>query len=261
MFPVSLFCKFGWQRYTIFASQFGDLPLNYTLSRSKRRRTIGITIKQGKVKVAAPESVDLHRIDSFVASKQDWITRHLQAQQTRLRDLPKRLWQHGETLFWLGQTMRLEVRPGHRNTIEAIDNTLQIRLSRRCTQPAAQTQKLVQQWFRQEARQWLDSHIPDMPAASATPPAAWRIANYTAKWGACSAQKTLSFSWRLFAAPEWVVRYVVLHELCHLTHFNHSPAYWNLVEHYDADYREAEQWLKQHGHSLLNDDYFNFSPD
>jgi predicted metal-dependent hydrolase len=232
--------------------------VNYTVSRSQRRRTIGITIKQGNVRVMAPSGLASHRIEAFVTSKADWIQRHLPAQQAQIAPLPTRRWEHGEYVYWLGQKLELQVRPGQRNTIEHDNERLHIRISRRTQNPSGTVKKLTTDWFKTQGQRWLDAHIPILPAFQFKPATAWRVANYHAKWGACTQRGGLSFSWRLFSAPEWVVRYVVIHELCHLTHFNHSAAYWSLVERFDPDYREAEAWLKVHGHTLLNDEYFNF---
>lgn len=232
--------------------------MQYQIERSARRRTISITIKHGVVKVAAPIGVSERDVKQFVTSKEAWIARHLGRQQALLSNLSQRRWQYGETIRWLGKPLVLDIRPGTRNTIAAIDNTLNIRISRRSEDPNAQTQRLVRDWFKRQAMAWLDNYVPQLPAIEGRQPRSWRVANYHAKWGACSACSSLSFSWRLFIAPEWVVKYVVLHERCHLVHFNHSSAFWHLVERHDPHYQRAEQWLKDHGHSVLNNDYLDY---
>lgn len=232
--------------------------MHYTLTRSSRRRTIGITVQHAQVRVSAPVGVCAGTIERFVASKQRWIERHLQAQQTSLVQLPVRRWQHGEQLFWLGQNYTLEVREGHRNTIAVIDKTLVIRLSRRVAKRQERTRQLIVSWYQQQAMAWLNLHMPTLIARYQLQPKGWRVTHYRAKWGACNQRGLLSFSWRLFASPSWVVEYVVLHELCHLRHFNHSAQFWQLVEQHQPDYRRAESWLKAHGHTLLNDNVFNY---
>lgn len=77
------------------------------------------------------------------------------------------------------------------------------------------------------------------------------IRDQKTRWGSCSAKGTLSFNWRLMLAPPAVLDYVVVHELCHLTHMNHSKAFWALVESACPDYRAHRKWLKQHGHELI----------
>ena len=77
------------------------------------------------------------------------------------------------------------------------------------------------------------------------------IRDQKTRWGSCSAKGTLSFNWRLMLAPPAVLDYVVVHELCHLTHMDHSPAFWQAVEAVCPDYRTHRKWLKDHGHELV----------
>ncbi|MDE6738311.1 MAG: M48 family metallopeptidase [Lachnospiraceae bacterium] len=77
------------------------------------------------------------------------------------------------------------------------------------------------------------------------------IRDQKTRWGSCSARGTLSFNWRLMLAPPAILDYVVVHELCHLTHMNHSAAFWQKVESVYPDYRTARKWLKDHGQELV----------
>lgn len=77
------------------------------------------------------------------------------------------------------------------------------------------------------------------------------IRDQKTRWGSCSAKGTLSFNWRLMLAPPAILDYVVVHELCHLTHMDHSPAFWQAVESVCPDYRTARKWLKDHGQELV----------
>lgn len=76
------------------------------------------------------------------------------------------------------------------------------------------------------------------------------IRDQKTRWGSCSSKGTLSFNWRLMLAPPSILDYVVVHELCHLTHMNHSAAFWQAVEEIYPDYRIARKWLKEHGNEL-----------
>ena len=76
------------------------------------------------------------------------------------------------------------------------------------------------------------------------------IRDQKTRWGSCSASGTLSFSFRLMMAPPRVLDYVIVHELCHLTHMNHSKEFWNMVESILPDYKEHRKWLKENGHTL-----------
>ncbi len=76
------------------------------------------------------------------------------------------------------------------------------------------------------------------------------IRDQKSRWGSCSSQGTLSFNYRLIFAPPKVLDYVVVHELCHLTHMDHSRNFWNMVEQIMPEYRTYKNWLKEHGHEL-----------
>ena len=72
-----------------------------------------------------------------------------------------------------------------------------------------------------------------------------RITSASTRWGSCSSSKNLNFSFRLIRTPESVIDYVIIHELAHLKHMNHSKNFWKEVETMYPNYKESEKWLKQ----------------
>lgn len=76
------------------------------------------------------------------------------------------------------------------------------------------------------------------------------VKNMRARWGSCSVQGNLNFNWRLLLAPEGIMRYVVVHEICHLRELNHSARFWTLVAQTIPEYKLCRKWLRQHGHTL-----------
>jgi len=94
------------------------------------------------------------------------------------------------------------------------------------------------------------SIIRQMPLDMRPPKIA--IRDTTSRWGSCSTTKTISLSYRLSFAPPEVLRYVVIHECCHLKQMNHSPMFWSLVKKYFGPYDCPRRWLGKHGQSLFN---------
>ena len=74
---------------------------------------------------------------------------------------------------------------------------------------------------------------------------------YKSKWGSCNSNKIISYDWRIIMAPLEVIHYLIIHELCHIKHPNHSKNFWNYVEKYMSDYKIQTKWLKINSHKLF----------
>jgi predicted metal-dependent hydrolase len=104
--------------------------------------------------------------------------------------------------------------------------------------------------LRDQARRTATSLIAEEAARMGVRPKGLRIADQKTLWGSCGASGRISLSWRLVLAPANVFRYVVVHELAHLVHANHSPRFWSLVERQMPDFQSARSWLRDHGSAL-----------
>ena len=98
---------------------------------------------------------------------------------------------------------------------------------------------------RQVARQTLQSRVEHFALKLGVQPASLRINGAKGRWGSCSGKNRLNFSWRLMLAPEHCIDYVVVHELCHILHHDHSVAFWQEVERVVPDWRSCRQQLVQ----------------
>lgn len=105
--------------------------------------------------------------------------------------------------------------------------------------------------YRNAARQYIYERVEYYLPYTGGTYTSIRIGDQKTRWGSCSSNKTLSFSWRLMLAPPRVLDYVVIHELCHLTHMDHSKEFWAMVASVDPDYKEHRQWLKDNGDTLV----------
>lgn len=77
------------------------------------------------------------------------------------------------------------------------------------------------------------------------------IRNQRTRWGSCSGRKNLNFNCLLLLVPEPVMDYVIVHELCHLIHLDHSKAFWATVEKFMPDYKTRRAWLDEHGGAII----------
>jgi predicted metal-dependent hydrolase len=108
----------------------------------------------------------------------------------------------------------------------------------------------VTDWLRKQAKQDLEEAVARHAAALGVKPAVIRLKDTTSRWGSCSANRTLSFSWRVIMAPPFVLNYLAAHEVAHLREMNHSDRFWAHVARICPDYEAGQAWLKDNGRRL-----------
>lgn len=211
-----------------------------TLKRSARRRSIGIKVQRGEVWVSAPTAVPVAEIQLFLQQKRHWIEKHLARQQQMLSASRERLYLAGETVHLLGQT--LTVQPGATEGAVRVGDCLQLGLY---NTDLAQRKMAMQRWYIEQAKVDLPARVEHFQGLLGVRARGLKIRYYKSRWGSCNHRGELQFNWLLMMAPAAVVDYVVVHELAHLRHFNHSPAFWQLVASVMPDYAVQRQWLKR----------------
>lgn len=104
--------------------------------------------------------------------------------------------------------------------------------------------------YRQAAKEYIPKRVAYFAQFTGGSYKRISIREQKTRWGSCSSKGTLSFHWKLMLAPPAVLDYVVVHELCHLKHMNHSREFWQAVERIMPDYKVHRSWLKEHGDEL-----------
>jgi len=225
----------------------------YEVIRRPRRKTVGICVKPDQtVQVAIPKRFPLAKVDALVRGKADWIRRKLyQYKDIQAQYQPKQ-YVSGETFTCLGHDYCLKVVEGAETPVNLCQKTLQVGVPHGFSpeQRALSVTKALETWFREQAQRHLGERTAWHAAQMQVAPASVGTKSYRGRWGSCHVDGRIYFNWRIIMAPPSIVDYVVVHELCHLTHHNHSPDYWHRVESIMPEYRDARRWLKQHGHRL-----------
>ena len=109
---------------------------------------------------------------------------------------------------------------------------------------------VIERWYRKEARGQLTLTVACEAARLGLNWTSIGIRDPKTRWGSCSHRGHLSFSWRLILAPTEILRYVVVHELCHLVEHNHSKAFWNTLDAACPTWQQSARWLRAYGHEL-----------
>lgn len=113
-----------------------------------------------------------------------------------------------------------------------------------------QRKKMLEKWYRKEAEAIITEKAEKFAEQIGVTYEQLRIKDQKSRWGSCSSNGNVNFSWRIIMAPEAICDYVIIHELCHRLYMNHSHEFWGCVHKYCPDYWKHRKWLKENGQTL-----------
>lgn len=212
----------------------------YVLVRNPRSRHVRMSLTPEGLRVSAPARLPAHEIDRAVRSKERWLLRHREL----LEPAPDAPLVDGQMLPFLDGEIELGVRHAARGAVRlrAEEGRLAV-----AAPDAHAVRPLVERAYRQAARGWFGLMCDIYAERLGVRFTSIGIRDPRTRWGSCSARGALSFSWRLMMAPERVAEYVVVHEMAHLVHLDHSPAFWDLVRRVSPAHDADRAWLRDHG--------------
>lgn len=226
--------------------------LNYTIKRSARRRSIGLEVRDAQVILRAPQTIPEAELHKLVMRKQRWIREKVTHQKALLAALPDYDFDSGCRLPWLGRELELVLALAGKSEVWQEQGRLQVRCSNRSRRPLReQSQALVRDWYKEQALALLSEKTREQAGRLGVVCRQVKVRATRTKWGHCTNRGVIQYNWQILLAPEPVVDYLVAHEVSHLRHPNHSPAFWALVERLCPDYRRQRAWLKARGRLLV----------
>ncbi len=215
----------------------------FTVRRSARSSRLRVRVDpDGLVEVVAPERASERAIRSFVATNGAWIERVQARQLARSRASARLGLRDAASVRIYGDPLTIRVGAASGGSAR--------RAGERIDAPAVEPDRAVGRLLRREARRVLEERVAFHAERLGLAPGRLSVRDTRSRWGSCSRSGALSFSWRLVLAPAAVLDYVVVHELCHLRHHDHSPRFWAAVEAADPGWRRAAGWLRTHGAEL-----------
>ena len=194
----------------------------------------------GAVRVTIPRGGNLAEAQKFVERNTAWLVGALERAAAKQKE--RTAWDFGSEVLFLGEKVRIE---------RSESGTIRLGESELPSPSANQTvQGVVQAWMQRRALQVLPERTLHFAGVHALQVRRITLRSQKTRWGSCSSKGAISLNWRLIQTPSFAQDYVILHELMHLRHMNHSAKFWEAVEQVCPDYKAAEKWLKTHTHLL-----------
>lgn len=235
----------------------GSTVISYSIRRSPRAKHVSISVGADGVQIVAPVTLDEREIIELVEKKREWILNKFEiyCKQGLVQIKSEREFVSDEMLLFMGKDYPLMVIECEGRYTSAIfkDDQFLIYINKDIPREERREsiKRKLEQWYISEAKKIIHERIERYTdKIGPVKVNSVRFKNQKTRWGSCSQKGNLNFNWRLIMAPIYIVDYVVVHELCHLSLMNHSKEFWQLVGNQIPDYKERRKWLKENGLKL-----------
>lgn len=221
--------------------------VNYITKFSERRKTLGLIVERDKsITVLAPTGTSNEVLDNFVEQKKYWLFEKINFSPKFGEPKPETPFVSGKAIPYLGKNYQLQV---NNEEIEGLQFHHKFILSKVNTWKG---KELLEQWYKEKAKEKIKQIAVFYAAQLGVAYNDILISDLKCRWGSCTLKGNLNFNWRLIKAPQFVIKYIVIHELAHLIELNHSEQFWNIVKVQMPNYDIAKEWLKEHGEQIFS---------
>ena len=197
-----------------------------------------------------PRCLTPEQVDETVLSKRMWIYRNLAEWRDLNATRVTREWVSGESFLYLGSSYRLQL-------VREQDEPLKLKDGRFCLLRSVveaggdeAAQQVFESFYKEKGLARLRKRVAFFAPRVGVTPGAIHIKDIGYRWASCLKNGDLHFHWKCLMAPLTIIDYIVVHELCHLHHRDHSDAFWNEIDKVLPDYRKRKEWLRVRGAEL-----------
>lgn len=225
--------------------------IQYQLLPGADRQTTDIVIERdGVVRVRPPLRMTPEQVDETVFSKRMWIYRNMAEWHDLNATRIVREWVNGESFLYLGSSYRLSLVDAQDEALKLKDGRFQLLRSVMTQGGREAAQHAFEQFYKDKGLPRIQQRVTHFATRVGVKAGEVQVKNLGYRWASCMPNSTLHFHWKCLMAPLTVIDYIVVHELCHTRHRDHSDAFWNEVDKVLPQYRERKEWLRQRGANL-----------
>lgn len=217
-----------------------QLPDNYILIRKEVKHARLRVSEDGRVRIIAPPAFSEDDITAMLKKKAKWIDSNLKY----FNGMSKVELQRNQLLLFGNRySYFYDTTYAQKVTIDHEHKTI-------TSQKDLLDPKIQENWYRKVAKKHLTKRTKELSAKMKLPFNKLFIRESKTKWGNCSNEKNISLNCKLIKAPDYVIDYIIIHELLHTVVMSHTHKFWTLLKSYYPDYKESIKWLEKYGNSL-----------
>lgn len=226
----------------------GDI--DYEVIRSRRATTDIIIERDGRVVVRAPMGSDDREIREIVHSRRYWIYKSLAEWKDLNATRVLRQFKNGEGFLYLGRSYRLRLVADQEKPLQLKNGRFRLRRDLVDRGEIAAAKAAFRDYYIARGMDRIPQRVAYYAPKADVSPAGVTVRELGHRWASCAPSGRLAFHWKCMMAPQTILDYIVVHELCHLRHPDHDDAFWNEVDKILPDYPERKEWLRRNGAGL-----------
>ncbi|WP_019555722.1 M48 family metallopeptidase [Thiomicrorhabdus arctica] len=230
--------------------------------RTTRKKSIALKTRPAGVAILVPKHFSNKRLLALLTGHHEWLHKTLNTLEMRYassQSMSLFKGKKGDILEFLGAKTVFRIQHNETAPYETVadvlieDATCSLYWNEQhygqlsADDYATQVCQNIQAFMHKQAVEYLEPKLAHYAQKIGVKPKSLTVKGYKSRWGSCYADGRIQFNWRLMQAPSWVIDYVVVHELCHLVHANHSKDFWALVNQHYPQTPEAKLVMKTHG--------------
>lgn len=220
--------------------------LHIEIRRSNRTKTLSINIERdGSVNVIVPQDLEESKILDIVKSKEYEIHKQIGNKKELNKERINRKFVPGHSFLYLGKSYNLYIVDNQKEPLKLHNG--KFLLSSKSVEKA---EDVFIKFYKKMGKSILEKRINHFQDFIKEKPNEIRIVNLQTRWASCTQAGNLNFNWKCFMAPLTVLDYLIVHELVHLKHLNHTRQFWDAVSIIIPDYKTHEEWLRKNGVKL-----------
>jgi hypothetical protein len=224
--------------------------VDYELIKSNRK-SVEIQLKSnGQLVIKGPKKINQEQCEKILMQKWDWILENLEKFKERQSQQEGRTYMDEEIFYILEEKISLKILRQNLKSSKLKKIEREWILSIPSDWDKEKIIAVLIPHFKSTLKKYLEARIKYYEPKFSKKVKSLTIRNQSTKWGSCSSKQGLNFNYRLIFAPLEIIDYLVVHEMSHLEHMNHSKSYWKKVYTVMSDYEKKDQWLKKNGHKL-----------
>ena len=227
-----------------------DNQISYEVIRSRRSTADIVIERDGSIVVRAPEWINDEQVAGIVESKHYWIYQGLAEWRDLNATRVLREYKNGEGFLYLGRAYRLLLVSDQKDALEMKNGRFTLRRDLVEQGEIASAKTAFREFYVAKGFERLHRRVGYYAPKVGVEPAGVEVKELGLRWASCSTAGKLSFHWKCMMASQTIIDYIVVHELCHFHHRDHTDAFWNEVDKVMPDFRERKEWLRKNGAGL-----------